>query len=88
MAAEFDISLYEAMETDTLNSGLTQDLVAKGMVIQSTGPVEASDESGERMEEDTGDTSSGIVCIIAIKLRKNLFWRKMTMISPFFFCLL
>jgi hypothetical protein len=66
MAAEFDISSYEAMETDTLNAGLTQDLVAKGMVIQSTGPVEASDESGEKMEEDTGDTSGGIVCITAL----------------------
>jgi hypothetical protein len=61
MAAEFDICSYEAMEMDTLNAGLTQ-VVAKGMVIQSTGPVEASDESREKMEEDTGDISSGIVC--------------------------
>jgi nuclear GTP-binding protein len=71
MATEFDISSYEAMETDTLNAGLTQNLMAKGVVIQSTGPVEAEDESGEKMEEDIGDASGGIVCIVVINF--NLF---------------
>jgi hypothetical protein len=71
MAAEFDISSYEAMETDTLNAGLTQNLIAKGMVIQSTGPVEAKDETEEKMEEDNGDISGEIVRIATIKLSKN-----------------
>jgi hypothetical protein len=71
MAAEFDISSYEAMETDTLNANLTQNLMAKGMVVESAGPVEAKDEIEEKMEEDKGDISGEIVCIATIKLTKN-----------------
>jgi hypothetical protein len=70
MAAEFDISSYEAMETDALNAGLTQGLMAKGMIIESTGPVDAKDED-EKMEEDKEDASSGIVRIAIITSRKN-----------------
>jgi hypothetical protein len=71
MAAEFDISSYEAMETDTLNASLTQNLMAKEMVIQSTGPIQAKDEPEEKMEEDKGDISGDMVSIATIKLRKN-----------------
>jgi hypothetical protein len=71
MAAEFDISSYEAMETDTLNAGLTQGLMAEGMIVESTGPVEAKDETDEKMEEDKGDISSGIVCIATITSRET-----------------
>jgi nuclear GTP-binding protein len=73
MAAEFDISSYEAMETDTLNAGLTQDLVARGTVIQSSGPVEARDQSEEKMEEDTGGAAKGIVSIVTVKLEDICF---------------
>lgn len=73
MAAEFDISSYEAMETDTLNAGLTQDLVVRGMVIQSTGPIEASYQSEEKMEEDTGGAARGIVSILTMKLQDICF---------------
>jgi hypothetical protein len=72
MAAEFDISSYEAMETETLNAGLTQNLISKGMIIQSSGPVEARDETEEKMEEDKVDASSGIVCIATIKIKEEL----------------
>ena len=68
MAAEFDISSYEAMEVHTLNAGLTQDPLARGMVIQSTGPIEATDQSEERMEEDAGGAVMGIVSIVTVKL--------------------
>lgn len=68
MAAEFDISSYEAMETDTLNTGLAQDLVARGMVIQSSGPVEARDQSKDKMEEDTEGAACAIVSIMTMKL--------------------
>lgn len=68
MAAEFDISSYEAMEADTLNAGLTQDPLARGMVIQSSGPVEAADQSEEKMEQDTGGAARGLVSIVTMKL--------------------
>ena len=60
IAAEFDISSYEAMETDTLNKELEQNAVSNGMVIKSTGPVEAREDPIEEMEQD-GD-NNGIVC--------------------------
>jgi len=68
MAAEFDISSYEAMEADTLNAGLTQDPLARGMVIQSNGPIDATDQSEEKMEEDAGGAAMGIVSIVTMKL--------------------
>lgn len=52
IAAEFDISSYEAMETDTLNAELEQNAMSNGIVIQSTGPVEAREDPLEKMEED------------------------------------
>jgi len=73
MAAEFDISSYEAMEFDTLNAGLTQDSLARGMVIQSSGPIEATDQSEEKMEEDAGGAAMGIVSIVTIEIRGYLF---------------
>jgi len=68
MAAEFDISSYEAMETDTLNAGLTQDPLARGMVIQSSGPIEATDQSEDKMEEDAGAAAMGIVSIVTMRV--------------------
>ncbi|PSN51437.1 Guanine nucleotide-binding protein-like 3 [Blattella germanica] len=52
VAAEFDISSYEVMETETLNEGLEDNSAQKGMLLESAGPVEAKDMPEEKMEED------------------------------------
>ncbi|XP_069674887.1 guanine nucleotide-binding protein-like 3 homolog [Periplaneta americana] len=78
MAEEFDISSYEAMEAETLNTGLEQDAMKAGMVIESTGPVEARDEPEEKMEED--EPNDGIlgenVSVSTSKSNKRKRYRK------------
>ncbi|XP_066994987.2 guanine nucleotide-binding protein-like 3 homolog [Anabrus simplex] len=53
VAAEFDIAAFEAMETDvlsTLEAENKQNALPTGLLIESTGPVDMMDTSGDKVD--------------------------------------